>query len=132
MLKNLFHALVIAATLATSLLAQGLTLKADATVLYGSADKCSQPAIIDFAKVKKLTPEWKLIKAEGVDKGSARYELLVEDMNKRIKRLCEEVAKALGRDCVVRKGDIDSEKGLSVSDVTDEVAAKLESGSVAA
>ena len=30
-----------------------------------------------------------VIKAEGVDKGSARYELLIEDMNKRIKRLCE-------------------------------------------
>ena len=130
LIQSLGLALALATCLAANLSAQGVTLKAEASVLYGSADKCTQPATVDFAKVKKLTPEWKLIKTEGVDKGSARYALLVEDMNRRIRRLCEEVAKSLGKDCVLRKGDIESEKGLAVSDVTDEVVAKLESGSI--
>lgn len=114
-----------------SLPAQGVTLRAEARVLYGNAERCSQPAQIDYQKIKKLTPEWKLIKADGIDKGSARYELLIEDMHKRLQRICAEVAKALGKDCILRKGDVESENGLVVSDITDDVVAKLESDTVA-
>ena len=109
------------------LAAQGVKLKDSAVVLYGSAANCSQPAVVDFHKIKKATAEWRTIKAEGVQRGTARYDLLVEDMNKRIKKLCAEVAKAAGKDCVICKGDVDNDNGLKVADLTDQVTTKLES-----
>lgn len=130
-LRAILTTIALLLAFSTTLAAQGVTLKADARVLYGNAERCTQPALVDYQKIKKLTPEWKLIKADGIDKGSARYELLIEDMNKRIQRICAEVAKTLGKDCILRRGDVESEKGLVVSDITDDVVAKLESDTVA-
>lgn len=110
-----------------SLVAQGITTKSNAVVFYGSAATCSQPATIDYRKVKKATPEWRTIRSEGVRKGSARYDLLTSAMSARIKKACKSAAEANGRDCVVRKGDIKDARGLSVKDLTSAVINALES-----
>ena len=120
----MLRALLSALLLCAALVGQGVQLKADAQVLYGAAAKCSQPASVDFCRLKKLTPEWKLIKSEGVDRGSARYDLLMEDLNKRIKRLVADAAKTAGKDCVLRKGDIENANGLTVVDLTEQIDRK--------
>ena len=119
--------LVATLSLAVAVAAQGITTKRNAVVLYGSPTTCSQPATIDYAKVKKATPEWKTIRSKGVRKGSARYQLLISAMNNRIKRACKSAAEAAGRDCVVRKGDIKDRRGLSVKDLTQQVLPALKS-----
>lgn len=110
-----------------SLVAQGVTTTRNALVLCGSTATCSQPATIDYKKVKKATPEWRTIRSEGVRKGSARYDLLTSAMSSRIKRAAKSAAEANGRDCVVRSGDIQDSRGLAVKDLTAAVISALES-----
>lgn len=107
--------------------AQGIEVKSDAQVLYGSAANTSKPASINYEKVKKATPEHRTIRSEGVAKGSARYDLLVSEMNQRIKSAAERAAQAAGHDCVVCSKDITDAKGMAVSDLTDKVIELLES-----
>jgi len=111
--------------LVVAVVGQGISTKRNAVVLYGSASSCSQPATIDYRKVKKATPEWQKIRSEGVRKGSARYDLLISGMNARIKRAAKSAAEANGRDCVVRKGDIKDARGLQVKDLTTAVTDAL-------
>jgi hypothetical protein len=107
--------------------AQGIETNQGAMVLYGSASTCTKPASVDYKKVRDKTPEWKTIKAEAVPKDSARYSLLVSEMNTRIKRHCKKIAQDKGNDCVVRDGDVADDKGLKVDDLTDQVLKALES-----
>jgi hypothetical protein len=106
--------------------AQGVELKRGAMVLVGSAANCTQPAEIDYKKVRDKTPEWKTIRAEGVPADSARYDLLVSEMNKRIKAASRKVAEDAGNDCVLCKGDVVDARGQQVADVTDKVIEQLE------
>ena len=104
---------------------QGIDLKSGAVVLYGSASNTSHPATIDMKKVERKTPEYKTIRSDGVRKGSARYEILVAKMHKRIKRAAKSAATSGNRDCVIRKGDVRDAKGLSVTDLTRETIERL-------
>jgi len=119
--------LVVMALGSAPLTAQGVEIKRGANVLHGSAAITSSPATIDAKKVEKATPEYRTIKADGVRKGSARYEILVAKMHKRIKKASKAAADATGCDFVVRKGDIKDSKGLQVVDLTQEVIDELES-----
>jgi hypothetical protein len=114
--------------LAIGAAAQGVELKSSATTYFGSAASCTQPATIDFDRVRDATPEWQTIRSEGIRKGSARYSLLISEMNARIHRACRKAAEEAGRDCVVGHRDIKDDRGLQVEDLTDAVVAKLESG----
>jgi len=111
--------------LVVAAVAQGISTKRSAVVLYGSPGTCSQPATIDYSKVKKATPEWRTIRSKGVRKGSARYDLLISAMSTRIQRACRSAAEANGRDCVVREGDIKDARGLRVKDLTSAVISVL-------
>ncbi len=132
-MKHRRAALTLVATLMLAVVAsahgfvQGIKVKSSAVVFYGSATTCSQPATIDYKKVRAATPEWKTIRSQGVRKGSARYDLLISAMNNRLKRACKSAAEAVGRDCVVRKGDIQDARGLSVRDLTKAVMGALSS-----
>jgi hypothetical protein len=119
--------LSVAFALAASAWAQGIETKSGAQILFGSAANCSKPATIDVDKVRKATPEWRTIKADGVPRSSARYDLLVAEMNQRIQSACKDVAQGGGHDCVLSKCDLADAKGLKVTDITDEVVRKLES-----
>ena len=48
----------------------GVDIRGDAKVFYGSSASTTQPATLDYGKVKKKTPEWKKIQSEGVRPGS--------------------------------------------------------------
>ena len=109
---------VAAVMLAVVASAQGIRLRSSSVVFYGSPTSCTQPATIDYKKVRTATPEWQTIRSQGVRKGSGRYDLLISRMNTRVNRACKSAAMAIGRDCVVRKGDIKDPRGLSVRDLT--------------
>lgn len=129
--RSLFLLLAVVLSLgfasSSGLRAQGIVLEDDAVILFGSTANCTKPAKVDFKKVRKKTPEWKKIRSEGVQKGTARYSLLISEMNKRIKKHCKTVAQDKGHDCVVRKGDVSDSKGLTVDDMTAAVVTALES-----
>lgn len=110
---------------ASQTLAQ-VELKQDAVVYCGSASNTSAPATIDEAKVREATPEWQTIQAEGVRRGSARYILLVAEMDKRIRVAAQKAAQGDGRDLVVRKGDISDDRGKQVADLTKSVIDSLD------
>ena len=105
--------------------AQGIETRSGAVVLYGNTTRTTQPAQIDYKKVRAKTPEWKTIRSKGVQPGSARYSLLTSAMAKRIRDACRKVAEDSGRDCVVRKGDVKDANGLTVVDITGEVTQRL-------
>jgi hypothetical protein len=117
---------------APTLVAQGITTKGKAVVLYGSPSNTTKPATINYETVRKKTPEYQTIRSEGVRKGSARYELLTSRMGARIREAAGRAAQSKGVDCVVRSGDIANDNGITVVDLTGEVVAELESGDPAA
>ncbi len=125
-LKQTLLTVVAVIALTAALSAQGIEVKSSAVVLAGSTANCTQPATIDFDEVKEATPEWKTIRSEGVQAGSARYQLLTSKMNQRIRSACSQVASAESRDCVVREGDIRNDNGLDVADLTDQVVEQIE------
>ena len=102
-----------------------IKVKSDAVILFGSTANCSQPATIKFSKVRAKTKEWKKIKSDGISEGSARYKLLIVDMNDRIKKAAAAAAASEKCDVVVRKGDIQDKKGLTVTDLTKAVIDEL-------
>lgn len=103
--------------------AVGVELTASAVTFYGSAANCTRPAVIDYVQVRDQTPEWRTIRREGVSPGSARYNLLVAEMDQRIKAAVAKAARQQGCDLVVRQGDIAADHGLPVSDLTAAVLA---------
>lgn len=118
---------ILSCLFATAVRGQGIEVKADATVLFGTTATCTKPASVEWKKVRKETPEWQTIKSEGVKKGTARYSLLISEMTQRLKRHAKAVAQTHGYDCVVCKDDIDDAKGLDVDDATKRVVKLLES-----
>ncbi len=101
-------------------------LRSGAVVYFGSASNTSSPATLDEAKVREATPEWRTIQADGVKKGSARYQLLVGEMDRRIREAVRTAAGRAGRDLVVRKGDVEDARGKDVVDMTDQVLGHLD------
>jgi hypothetical protein len=100
-------------------------LRPDAVVFSGSATNTTAPAVIDEARVRRATAEWQTIEAEGVRRGSARYMLLMSDMDRRIRNAVHKAAADASKDLVVRQGDVSDRKGRPVVDLTDEVIARL-------
>ena len=112
-----------------SLLVSGLAaqvdLKQEAVVYFGSGANTSAPATIDEDRVRDATSEWQTIQSEGVRRGSARYNLLVAEMEKRIRTAVRAAVSEKGNDLVVRSGDIQDAKGKTVADITNDVIGKL-------
>lgn len=105
---------------------QGVLLENKGVVLFGAASTSSRPATIDIEKVAEMTPEYREIKARDLDVSSARYSLLVKAMLKRIKEACKAVAVDTSSDFVTREGDIQCNRGLPVTNLTDTVIEELE------
>ena len=114
-----------AATCRVPAMGQGVMLQAKGVVLFGAASTSSRPATIDIEKVAGKTPEYQEIKANSLDVGSARYSLLVKAMLRRIKEAGKAVAVDTSSDFVTRAGDIQCNKGMPVTNLTDTVIAHL-------
>ena len=106
-------------------ISQGIKINPDAKVLYGNENNCTCPATVDYAKVKKSTQEWKTIRSEGVQPGTARYTLLISKMERRICSVVASYAKESGLDCVVKEKDLKDSNGLNVVDATKSICEKV-------
>lgn len=103
----------------------GVRLRTGAVVYCGSGAFCSRPATVDAAVVTAATPEWSEIQRDGVREGSARHSLLKAAMHDRIVAACKKAAMAEGQDLVVRSGDVDDARGMTVVDLTAAVVRSL-------
>jgi hypothetical protein len=81
--------------------------------------------VIDEQKVREATPEWQTIQADGVRRGSARYMLLMGEMDRRIRTAASTAASSASKDLVVRSGDITNDNGRTAVDLTSDVIANL-------
>jgi len=124
-MHRLPHLLFAALLLVASQAVAQVVVKRGAVVYHGSASNTSAPAIIDEAKVRDATAEWKKIQAEGIDTNSAHGKQLLAQMNTRIREAVKAIAEAEGRDMVSRKDDITDKQGRDVVDLTDKVAGKV-------
>lgn len=113
-------------TLIAAVLPGQVDLKHEAVVYFGSGSHTTAPATIDEDKVREATPEWQTIQSEGVRKGTARYTLLMGELDKRIRCAVRAAVSGSGKDLVVRSGDIQDSKGKTVADLTDAVISKLD------
>jgi len=96
-------------------------------VLFGNPRRTKSPAELDVKKAWKATPEARKIKADGIRKGSAEYDILKNKAIKRIRKVLKQVAADGNHDCVIKSGSLESNpNGLTVTDITDEVVRELE------
>lgn len=122
------HTIAIAAilTLGAQATAQGVELRRDAAVYFGSASNTTAPASIDEDQVREATPEYRKIESEGIRKGTARYKILMAEMDKRIRAAVRTTVSETKNDLVVRDGDVLDARGKEVADITDDVIDHLE------
>ena len=94
-------------------------------VLSGNPHQTAAPAEIDLARCIGATPEGQTIESERVERGSARYSILMTKAHERVVRAVAHVAAQKSRDCVVKKGSYRNPEGLTVLDISDEVIAAI-------
>lgn len=96
-------------------------------VLFGNPRRSKQPAVVEMDQALAATPEGRRIDDEGIQKGSARYNILMSKAHARVRKAVKVVAVAAGRDCVVKKGAItENPSRLEVADLTSDVVAALQ------
>lgn len=111
---------------ASDVLSDGLVVK-KRDVLWGNAHRSKAPAEIDLQAAIEATPEGLQIEEEGIEKGSARYDILMAKAHARVRQVVRATAIAEGRDCVVKSGSYRNPEGLDVVDLTAKVIEALES-----
>ena len=117
---------VLAASAPMAQARSGIRVSDPDKVILGQAGQCVKPAQVDYKKLQEATPEFRTIRDEGVEKGTARYELLVRKMTQRLREIIKDLAADKGYDCVVMKGSVKDPQGLTVVDITNEALEKLE------
>ncbi|MFN3242946.1 MAG: hypothetical protein ACE37K_15710 [Planctomycetota bacterium] len=94
-------------------------------VLFGSYLSCTRPGTFSLDHVVEHTPEGQTMRAESVDRDSARGRILWGQMYRRLRGAAALVARRCGLDCIVSEGDVRDARGLPVRDVTSELVQQL-------
>lgn len=94
-------------------------------VLWGNAHRSTAPAEVDLAQAIAATREGRRIEDEGIERGSARYDILMAKANARVRTVVRRIAIANSRDCVVKSASYRNPDGLPVSDLTSKVVDAL-------
>ena len=84
----------------------------------------SNPAVIQYEALMRATPEMKEMKRKGIDKDSARGQVLISDARDRVKRAAKAVMSDKGYCSVWKK--IQNKRGQKAADITDDVLQQLE------
>lgn len=85
----------------------------------------SNPAVIQYDALMRVTPEMKEMKSKGIDKNSARGQVLMAAAMDQVKRAASAVMGDKGHCSVWKK--IRHKQGQKATDITDAVRKKLES-----
>lgn len=95
-------------------------------VFWGDSKKFETPAEVDYKQVVISTPEYGELKKKKVEKGSAKYWILLNNASERAIRTIGEVAVSTKYDLVVDKGFLGAlNPPLEGADITGQVLDKL-------
>jgi len=107
-MRNLATIFALIATLGLAPASFGLSIPPDQVneqrVFWGDTDNFENPAEVDYRAAVKATPEYQEMKEEKVEKGTAKYWILLNSASERALRVIAEVAEASEYDLVVDTG----------------------------
>ena len=119
--------------LACAAVAESYTVPADKVneqkIFWGNPAKFEKPAFVDYKAVVMATDEYKSIKQNKIETGSAKYWILISQASERAVKAVVAVGKESQYDLIVAKGYLES-VGLTVqpADVTNAVLERLQKG----
>ena len=119
--------------LACAAVAESYTIPADKVneqkVFWGNPAKFEKPAAVDYKAIVTATDEYKSIKQNKIETGSAKYWILISQASERAVKAVAAVGKESEYDLIVAKGYLES-VGLTVqpTDVTNAVLERLQKG----
>lgn len=95
-------------------------------VLFGNPRTAKKPGVVDMSRALAATPEGRQVADEGVEKGSAKYSILMAKAHARVRKIVKRVAVRSDCDCVVKTGSIKKNpQNLPITDLTELVVAAL-------
>ncbi|NUM54084.1 MAG: hypothetical protein HUU46_10610 [Candidatus Hydrogenedentes bacterium] len=126
-------ALVVVMT-ATAAFAQLCSIPADQVdskkVFWGSTAGFEKPAEVDYDAVLKVTPEYRQMKKDRVERGTGKYWILLNQATDRSTRAITEVGQDTEYDLIAQRGYLASlTPAIPADDVTPLVVSKIEGGS---
>ncbi len=119
--------------LACAAMAESYSVPADKVneqkVFWGNPAKFEKPAAVDYKAIVMATDEYKSIKQNKIDTGSAKYWILISQASEKAVKAVAAVGKESQYDLIVAKGYLES-VGLTVqpTDVTNAVLERLQKG----
>ena len=129
-------ALFLGVALACTAVAESYSVPADKVneqkVFWGNPAKFEKPAAVDYKAVVMATDEYKSIKQNKIETGSAKYWILISQASERAVKAVTAVGKESQFDLIVAKGYLES-VGLNVqpTDVTNAVLEQLQKSKAA-
>jgi hypothetical protein len=87
-------------------------------IFRGDAKSFSKPAEIEFVALVKCTPEYKIIKAESLKSGAAKYWILMAKAQERVLKSITKIAREKKYDIVCEKGYL-KKFDIEAKDITD-------------
>ncbi|MBI1319241.1 MAG: hypothetical protein GC168_09890 [Candidatus Hydrogenedens sp.] len=96
-------------------------------VYWGNTDNFDKPAEVDYKAVVVATPEYQEMKKKKVEKGTAKYWILLNSASERALRVIAAVAKESEFDLVVDRGFMAAlEPPIEANDITEGVLKSIE------
>jgi hypothetical protein len=101
----------------------------DQKVFWGNPAKFEKPASVDYKAIVTATSEYKSIKQNKIEAGSAKYWILISQASEKAVKAIAAVGKESQYDLIVAKGYLES-VGLTVqpTDATNAVLERLQKG----
>lgn len=101
----------------------------DQKVFWGNPAKFEKPASVDYKAIVMATSEYKSIKQNKIEAGSAKYWILISQASEKAVKAIAAVGKESQYDLIVAKGYLES-VGLTVqpTDATNAVLERLQKG----
>jgi len=107
-MNKMVAAVALIAILGVTPVSFGLSIPPDQVneqrVFWGDTDNFENPAEVDYRAAVKATPEYKEMKEEKVEKGTAKYWILLNSASERALRVIAEIAENSEYDLVVDTG----------------------------
>jgi hypothetical protein len=97
-------------------------------IYYGDAASFEKPAEVDYRAVVKATPEYAEIRENKIERGTAKYWILLSNASDHAIKAISQVAQDTDYDLVANQGYLGSlEPAIAAEDVTEQVLEVLQS-----
>lgn len=96
-------------------------------IFYGSGEAFEKAAEVDYSEIVKSTPEYQEIRDKKIEKGTARYWILINNASQHAVRVISQVGKDTEHDLITALGYLgDLESPIDSENLTELVLEKLE------